>query len=545
MVVLDRHSLWGGLNSFYKKKGRRFDVGLHALTNYVPKGTKGRPLTRILLQLRIPYDALRLGEQAGSRVSFPRGLLRWTNDFEVLRAEIADKFPGQIDGFDRLVRDIAGYPDLVEVEGEPPMARDELKAYITDQTLVEMLLLPLLYYGSPTPDDVEWASFIILFKSLYEEGFARPEGGVRTVLDLLRNCFKELGGELRMNNGVARILSGPGGVEGVVLDDGTELRAPVVLSSAGYVETLELTEAADAVSSADVGPLTFVEYLTVLDRRPADLGHDDTIVFFNTEDRLVYGPPEPGALVDDRSGVICCPDNYASRRTASTRSSGSPCSRGTTRGPPCRRTSTSPRRSASGRARTPPRRRTPSTRACTVYVDGFTPRTIQKFTGHLGGAVYGSPRKQRSGRTPIDGLFLCGTDQGYLGIVGAMLGDRHGQPARARSPLRPASHQHAMTDTAPLGQPPVAGRDKKFYAGHRDGKRPLKGDPLKGARDRYDVVVIGSGLGGLTAANILARARAAASASSSSTTTTAASRRGSSARAATSSTSRCTGSRSA
>ena len=61
-----------------------------------------------------------------------------------------------------------------------------------------------------------------------------------------------------------------------------------------------------------------------------------------------------------------------------------------------------------------------------------------------------------------------------------------------------------MTDTAPLGQPPVAGRDKKFYAGHRDGKRPLKGDPLKGARDRYDVVVIGSGLGGLTAANILA-----------------------------------------
>ena len=63
-----------------------------------------------------------------------------------------------------------------------------------------------------------------------------------------------------------------------------------------------------------------------------------------------------------------------------------------------------------------------------------------------------------------------------------------------------------MTDTAPLGQPPVAGRDKKFYAGHRDGKRPLKGDPLKGARDRYDVVVIGSGLGGLTAANILARA---------------------------------------
>ena len=48
--------------------------------------------------------------------------------------------------------------------------------------------------------------------------------------------------------------------------------------------------------------------------------------------------------------------------------------------------------------------------------------------------------------------------------------------------------------------------DKRYYVGSTDGKRPDKRDPLKGARDRYDVIVVGSGLGGLTAANILARA---------------------------------------
>ena len=57
----------------------------------------------------------------------------------------------------------------------------------------------------------------------------------------------------------------------------------------------------------------------------------------------------------------------------------------------------------------------------TIATDMFTPRTITKFTGHFGGAIYGAPVKQRQGRTSLDNLYLCGTDQCFLGIVGAML----------------------------------------------------------------------------------------------------------------------------
>jgi phytoene dehydrogenase-like protein len=56
-----------------------------------------------------------------------------------------------------------------------------------------------------------------------------------------------------------------------------------------------------------------------------------------------------------------------------------------------------------------------------VATDMFTPRTVKHFTGHLNGAIYGAPEKQRSGRTELENLFLCGTDQGYLGIIGAIL----------------------------------------------------------------------------------------------------------------------------
>jgi hypothetical protein len=59
--------------------------------------------------------------------------------------------------------------------------------------------------------------------------------------------------------------------------------------------------------------------------------------------------------------------------------------------------------------------------AGTVATDMFTPRTITRFTGHQRGAVYGSGMKHRRGLTAAPNVYLCGTDQGFLGIVGAML----------------------------------------------------------------------------------------------------------------------------
>ena len=39
----------------------------------------------------------------------------------------------------------------------------------------------------------------------------------------------------------------------------------------------------------------------------------------------------------------------------------------------------------------------------------------------INGAVYGCPEKIKDGRTHLGNLFLCGTDQGFLGITGSML----------------------------------------------------------------------------------------------------------------------------
>jgi phytoene dehydrogenase-like protein len=56
-----------------------------------------------------------------------------------------------------------------------------------------------------------------------------------------------------------------------------------------------------------------------------------------------------------------------------------------------------------------------------IDTDLFTPKTIYRFTWHDNGAVYGAPDKILDGTTHLDNLFLCGTDQGFVGIIGAMM----------------------------------------------------------------------------------------------------------------------------
>lgn len=435
VCIFERHNAVGGLNSFYSLDGRKYDVGLHAMTNFVRPGVKGTPLGKLLRQLRIDRDEFALCEQKRSRVAFgPRGetSLTFTNDFAVFESEIARAFPQQIDGFRRLVTLIRGYDD-VSLDAKPVSAREVVRRELTDPLLEDMLFCPLMYYGSATEHDMEFGQFVIMFKALFLEGFARPLDGVRVILRVLLDKYRQAGGERRMKCGVRRIVTSQGRATALVLDSGEEISADHVISSIGAPETAALLKSAPADAATKPAPqpgaLSFVETITVLDRQPAALGWgDDTIIFFNDSDRFTYARPE--AQVDPRSGVICIPNNFDYGPELQLPEGLFRCTclanydRWVNLPPEAyqadkSRWYTEVQRSAQ---RFLPPLPTPDalTRA-TVATDMFTPRTITKFTGHFAGAIYGAPDKVRDGRTELANLYLCGTDQGFLGIIGAML----------------------------------------------------------------------------------------------------------------------------
>ncbi len=424
VCIVERHTTIGGLNSFYRLRDRNYDVGLHAVTNYVPRGTKTGPLSKVLRQLRLSWDDFDLSPQYGSRVSFPGKSLRFNNDFELLVGQVAEHFPAQIDGFRRLALFLEEL-ELGRVLEPGLTARPVLARYLSDPLLIEMLLCPLMFYGSPTPDDMEFTQFAIMFHSIYREGFSRPREGVRLILKRLIRRYKELGGEVRLRAGVREIVTDGSRATGVVFDDGTTAAVDRIISSAGFIETMRMCDrqpenAMPVDDARTAGQISFAETIATLNCQPADLGHRETIVFYSNVPVFTYAVPDEPC--DVTSGIICSPNNFEYDE---------PLDEGAMRitalaNPDCWMNFTetdyaAAKQTWNDRIIASALHHVPDFRGAVVDTDIFTPRTIKKFTSHINGCVYGAPHKRWSGTTHLENLFLCGTDQGYLGIVGAML----------------------------------------------------------------------------------------------------------------------------
>ena len=310
------------------------------------------------------------------------------------------------------------------------MARAVVKNFIKDNSLVEMIFCPLLIYGSAWENDMDFSQFVVMFKSIFLEGFSRPAGGVRTIIDLLLKKFEECGGELRFKSEVTRIISAPSAdgakVTAVEINGNEIIECENILSSMGLPETFSVVDQ-DFTKSPEVGKLSFTESILITDKKPKELGIDATIIFYNN--REVYQYQKPTTLFDTESAVVCFPNNFLYGAYSS-----DDYNEGVLRvtnianfnlwNEQLLQSSLSYKESKNNVFN----QSLKILKACgmssqyeILFKDIFTPTTIKRYTGHFGGTVYGSTDKSRNGTTPINGLFICGTDQGFLGIVGSML----------------------------------------------------------------------------------------------------------------------------
>jgi phytoene dehydrogenase-like protein len=287
--------------------------------------------------------------------------------------------------------------------------------------LQDMLAMPVMYYGNTSPRDMVFGDFATMFKSVICEGFARPTGGMKAFLKVLTDRFTANGGVLAMGNGITALESSGGRVTAAVDSRGERHTADQFITTAGAVESAALLGDAAPVElkGARPGEMAFVEALFRLPAAPSAMGFSHCVAFVNRAEEFDFAPPaEP--LEVPRSMLVCAPGNYQGAEES-----------------PLLRVSAITRpewwfdrpeeeyrrlkRECAERCLEALRGYAPEIAANAECIDFFTPRTIKRFTGHCRGLLYGSPDKLRDCRTGLENLTAAGTDQGLLGIVGAML----------------------------------------------------------------------------------------------------------------------------
>jgi phytoene dehydrogenase-like protein len=419
-LIMERHYRVGGLNSFYRAGGYDLDVGLHAVTNFNSKGLKSAPLSRLMRRLRIKEDDLELCPQKESRITFPNVSLNFNNDIRFLTQQIEESFPDQRDGFIRLIDNII----RMSRDGffqKADSGRKFLKRFITDPYLLEMIICPLMFYGNAREHDMDHDFVALMFFSLFIEGLSRPQKGIRAILDLLLKRYEDSGGKLQTQSEVVKIKLKDGSVSGVITGSDELIECDAVLSSAGIDETYNICREVGNNKLITPGVMSFAESIYILDKKPLELSIDHSIIFYNRSTTFKYQKPLEPINVD--SGVICMPGNFTYNEPQTKEEI-----RVTHIANPNywidadQGEYTNSKMLWHDRSLDAVSEIMPSFRENIVYRDMFTPKTIKRFTGHTSGVVYGAPDKIRDGMTSVNNLYIIGTDQGFVGIVGAMIG---------------------------------------------------------------------------------------------------------------------------
>ncbi|MGI6246572.1 MAG: FAD-dependent oxidoreductase [Pseudochelatococcus sp.] len=476
VLVLEQHTEPGGFTHAFRRDGASWDVGLH----YVGQLDPGAPA-------RAYFDYLSGGALQWNRMPdefehfhYPGLHMAVPSDPQRYRDRLAQRFPeeaGAIDRYFRAVRRAAAWSTLglsramvprpfapllrlaERLSGgtaTQPTAR-VLERLVRSPQLRALLTTQWLDYGLPP----EQSAFAIHAQIVahYLDGAWYPQGGAGRVARTFEAGIERAGGAVRVAQQVEQILVEGGRAVGVRVIDrrgasprALVYRAPVVISDAGAPLTYEKLLPTDGPVGRLTAPqralmatlqngrharLSTVTLYLRLRASAATLGvqgenhwinadfdHDDTEAMSRG---LLQGRP--------RRLYLSFPSLKSGDELVPTAEIMSPVDaaafdawRGTSRGSRGADYLALKERIGDGMLALADTA-VPGLRDLVAYAELSTPLTIEHYSMHPHGRIYGlpaTPERQRSGllepRTPVPGLFLTGADAACLGIVGSLMG---------------------------------------------------------------------------------------------------------------------------
>lgn len=469
VLVLERHYTAGGFTHSFRRPGYEWDVGIHYIGDVSHERGMSRRMFDFLSDGEIAwedmgevYDRIILGDKSYDLVK----------GYENLRSQLHGYFPSDKEAIDQYLAKVVSTVKKAQLyfaeKATPPFVsklfggmmrrptlkeasrttREVLEEITQNQELIAVLTGQFGDYGLVPAE----SSFFIhaMVVAHYFRGAAYPIGGSSRIAETILPVIERAGGEFVTNAEVEQILIEGGRAVGVKLPDGRELRAPIVISNAGVVNTFErlvpseqAQEAGWASKAAEVG--ASVAHLSLyigLEGTTEELQLEKTNLWVYRDHRHEENFRRFQADINAPLPVVYLSFPSAKDPDFNRRYPGHSTIEAITLGPyepfkAWENTSWKKRgaeyeelkASLSERLLDTLYKQAPATRGKVKVAELSTPLSTRNFAAHPQGEIYGlshTPKRfeQRwlRPRTPIKGLYLTGADVVSAGIVGAMMG---------------------------------------------------------------------------------------------------------------------------
>lgn len=470
VLVLERHYTAGGFTHTFRRPGYEWDVGIHYIGGVTHPKAMGRRLFDFLTNGELEwadmgevYDRIILGDRA---YDFVKGR-------EAFRAKMHEYFPSDKDAIDQYLDKVVSTARRTATffaeKAVPPFVstllggvmrrpvlkdatrttREVLEEITQNQELIGVLTGQFGDYGMVPAE----SSFLMhaMLVTHYLGGAGYPVGGSSRIAATIVPVIEASGGEVVTNAEVARIVVENKQAVGVRLGDERVLRAPIIVSNAGVLNTFERLVPQEL--SRDIGyakkaretvgnSIAHLSLYVGLEGTTENLRLEKTNLWIYRDHRheenfdafqLDINAPLPVVYLSFPSAKDPDFDN---------RFPGHSTIEAITLGPyePFERWQETKwknrgseydelKESLSERLLEKIYEHAPATRGKVQIAELSTPLTTENFAAHQGGAIYGlshGPARFEARwlrpRTPIKGLYLTGADVVSAGLMGALMG---------------------------------------------------------------------------------------------------------------------------
>jgi all-trans-retinol 13,14-reductase len=309
VLVLERHNSAGGATQVFKRAGYEWDAGLHYMGEVHRPGAGLRKIFDYisggkLEWQRMPdvYNRIVIGDRTYAYPSGATNFKKQMKEYFPAESQAIDRYTDMVFEANRAATPFFAQRSLQQPEGDAlyeemcgPFRRfsdrtvTEVLSELTDDEELRAVLCG--HYGdySMNPGRASFGMHAMLIRH-YIDGANFPVGGSGRLAETICEVISSEGGAVLVAADVASVLlSDTGEACGVVMTDGKEFLAPVVISDAGALSTMtqllpkEADTAGLAASCRTIGPsLTWVALNIGIKESDASLGLNPANIWAHT-----------------------------------------------------------------------------------------------------------------------------------------------------------------------------------------------------------------------------------------------------------------------